>query len=278
MDRATQILGDFEASVKTRVFAYVEYGNSRAFFRMPQAWFRAMPRPMNNPRPPAGFLPLILLSLLLAGRPFGSALAAETDPKAPAKDSEKPKPEAQLWVTKHTNHVGNATLAYTATAGTMLMKDDKDEPSALFGFTAYVKDGADPVERPIVFAYNGGPGSSSIWLHMGVLGPKRTDLVDLESNTRGPFRTVENESSILEEADLVMLDPVGTGFSRAVGKAEGKDFWGVDQEVSSVAKFIVQYPSRYGRWASPKFILGESYGGMRTGGIPSNFSRNTRLL
>ena len=139
------------------------------------------------------------------------------------------------------------TIAYTASAGTMLMKNDKDDPIALFGFTAYVNDAGDPAERPIVFAYNGGPGSSSVWLHMGVLGPKRADLTDLDSNTRGPFRTVENESSILDQADLVMLDPIGTGFSRVVGTAQGKDFWGVDQDVTSVAKFIVQYLSRYGR-------------------------------
>jgi carboxypeptidase C (cathepsin A) len=205
------------------------------------------------------------LSLLLAGtlHSFG----ADTNPPPPSKKGEEPKPEAKLWVTKHTNQIGAAAIAYTATAGTMLMKNDKDEPIALFGFTAYVNEVGEPAQRPILFAYNGGPGSSSVWLHMGVLGPKRTDLVDLESNTRGPFRTVENESSILNQADLVMLDPVGTGFSRVVGKAQGKDFWGVDQDVASVAKFIVRYLSEYRRWGSPKFILGESYGGMRTGGV-----------
>ena len=118
-----------------------------------------------------------------------------------------------------------------------------------------------------MFAYNGGPGSSSVWLHMGVLGPKRADLKDLEPNTRGPYRTVENESSLLDVADLVVLDPVGTGFSKAVGSGEGNDFWGVDQDITSVANFIVQYLSRFGRWGSPKFILGESYGWMRTGGL-----------
>jgi pimeloyl-ACP methyl ester carboxylesterase len=102
---------------------------------------------------------------------------------------------------------------------------------------------------------------------MGILGPKRTQLVDIEHNTRGPFRTVENEFSILDQVDLVMIDPVGTGFSRAIGKGDNKDFWGVDQDVTSVSNFIVQYLSQYGRWASPKFVLGESYGGMRTGGV-----------
>ncbi len=102
---------------------------------------------------------------------------------------------------------------------------------------------------------------------MGILGPKRTVLDDLAANTRGPFRTVENEFTILDRADLVMIDPVGTGFSRPIGKGEGKDFWGVDQDIRSVSDFIVRYLNQYGRWAAPKFILGESYGGMRTAGV-----------
>jgi carboxypeptidase C (cathepsin A) len=163
--------------------------------------------------------------------------------------------------------LGGAPFAYTATAGTMLVTNDRDEPVALFGYTAYTKDRADRATRPIVFAYNGGPGSASAWLHMGILGPKRTALADLDANTRGPFRTVENEHTILDRADLVMIDPVGTGFSRVVGKGDGKDFWGVDQDARSVSDFIVRYLNQNGRWASPKYILGESYGGMRSGAV-----------
>ncbi len=203
------------------------------------------------------------------------AVAGDTDlPAAPKSTADaaatadaKPVPEARVWVTRHKARIGGSTVAYTATAGTILMKNDKDEPIALFGFTAYTRDGADPVTRPIMFAYNGGPGSASAWLHMGILGPRRTDLKDLESNTRGPFRTVDNDYSILDRADLVMIDPVGTGFSRVVGKGEGKDFWGVDQDIQSVSNFIVRYLGDHGRWASPKFILGESYGGMRSAGV-----------
>ncbi len=202
-----------------------------------------------------------------------AARAAEPPaaPSAPAaattKPDDKPIPEAKVWVTKHTLPIGGASLAYTATAGTMSIKNDKDEPVALFGFTGYVKDGGDARTRPIIFAYNGGPGSSSAWLHMGILGPKRTVIADLDSNSRAPFRSVDNEFSILDRADLVMIDPVGTGFSRVVGKGEGKEHWGVDQDVASVSKFIVKYLSQNNRWASPKFILGESYGGMRSGGV-----------
>ena len=209
---------------------------------------------------------LALVTFTLAVCPVS---AADVPPAPPAKPEEKPAPipEAKVWVTKHQVNMGGASIAYTATAGTLSIKNEKDEPIALFGFTAYVKDGGDLRARPIVFAYNGGPGSSSAWLHMGILGPKRTVLVDTESNTRGPFRTVDNEFGVLDRADLVMIDPVGTGFSRPVGKAEGKDFWGVDQDVKSVSAFIVKYLSQNGRWASPKFLLGESYGGMRSGGV-----------
>ena len=214
-----------------------------------------------------------LVALLLAFLPPANAGAANppaetpAKPEAATKPDQKPAPEGKVWVTRHQIHMGGTTIAYTATAGTLLMKNDKDEPIALFGFTAYVKDAGDQRTRPIVFAYNGGPGSASAWLHMGILGPKRTLLNDLDANTRGPFRTVENEFGILDRADLVMIDPVGTGFSRPVGKGEGKDFWGVDQDIKSVSDFVVQYLSQSGRWASPKFILGESYGGMRSAGV-----------
>lgn len=188
-------------------------------------------------------------------------------PEAPQVASAPQVPEAKTWTTKHRIVVDGKPLAYTATAGTMLIRDEKDEPVALFGYTAYTKDGADRVTRPLMFAYNGGPGSASAWLHLGVLGPKRTHIVDLEPNTRGPFRLVENESTILDRADLVMIDPVGTGFSRLIGKGDGKDFWGVDQDARSVADFIVRYLNQNERWSSPKYILGESYGGMRSGAV-----------
>ena len=197
--------------------------------------------------------------------PVGAAQDTKVTTEVAA--APKPTPEAKVWTTKHEIKMGGVVLAYTATAGTMLIKNDKDEPVALFGFTAYVKDGGDPRTRPIMFAYNGGPGSASAWLHMGILGPKRTVLKDLESNTSGPYRTVDNEFTILDRADLVMIDPVGTGLSRPIGKGEGKDFWGVDQDIKSVSDFILRYLTQYGRWAAPKFILGESYGGMRTAGV-----------
>jgi carboxypeptidase C (cathepsin A) len=212
-------------------------------------------------------LALLTLSASTAVADPASPQDAKAKADATAAPEAKEVPKAKVWTTKHEIRIGGAVLAYTATAGTMLIANEKDEPIALFGFTAYVKDGGDPRTRPIMFAYNGGPGSASAWLHMGILGPKRTVLDDLGANTHGPFRTVDNEFTILDRADLVMIDPVGTGLSRPVGKGEGKDFWGVDQDIRSVSDFILRYLTQSGRWAAPKFILGESYGGMRTAGV-----------
>jgi len=176
-------------------------------------------------------------------------------------------PAAKVFQSDHQLVVGGRTVSYTATAGTMLMKDDTGKPVALFGYTAYVEKGIDPAKRPILFAYNGGPGSASVWLHMGILGPQRVVVTDAGFTPPGPFERVANDSSILDEADLVMIDPVGTGFSKPVGEAEGEDFWGVDQDIKSVSAFITRYVTENGRWASPKYLLGESYGGMRSGGV-----------
>jgi len=215
--------------------------------------------------------PLAALAALLWVSSPALQAADEAKPAAEAekqdKEKEKPIPEPKVWTSKHKITLGGKAVDYEATSGTLMMKNDKDEPIALFGFTAYVRQGQDARTRPIVFAYNGGPGSASAWLHMGILGPRRAVLEDLESNTVGPFKLVDNQYSFLDRADLVLIDPVGTGFSRPVGKAEGKQFWGVDNDIRSVCDFIVRYLGEYSRWGSPKFILGESYGGIRTGGV-----------
>jgi carboxypeptidase C (cathepsin A) len=199
---------------------------------------------------------------------------AASEPTPPAEQDkqkndkqEKPVPEPKVFTSRHQIRIGGKAIDYEARTGTLLMKNDNDEPIALFGFTSYVRQGQDKGTRPIVFAYNGGPGSASAWLHMGILGPRRAVIEDLASNTRGPFKLVDNEYSFLDRADLVLIDPVGTGFSRPVGKAEGKQFWGVDNDIRSVSDFIVRYLGEFQRWASPKFVLGESYGGIRTGGV-----------
>jgi carboxypeptidase C (cathepsin A) len=198
---------------------------------------------------------------------LGAAPAFGAEEEAAEAAEPAPIPEPKTFISEHEIEAGGERVRYGATAGTLIMRDVEDKPIAEFGYTAYVRTGSDPATRPIVFAWNGGPGSASMWLHMGVLGPQRTVVEDLEVNGKGPFRRVANEYSILDVADLVMIDPVGTGYSRPVGEAEGKDFWGVDNDMRSVSDFIARYLTDNGRWASPKFILGESYGGMRAGGV-----------
>jgi carboxypeptidase C (cathepsin A) len=167
-------------------------------------------------------------------------------------------PEPLHFVSEGSTRVGGRTVNYEAVAGTLEMKNSDGDPIAHFGYTAYTQKGGDRRTRPIIFAYNGGPGSASMWLHMGILGPQRAAVEDPEFNTEGPFRRVNNEFSVLDKADLVMIDPVGTGFSRPVGEAKGEDFWGVDNDIESVANFIARYVSDNGRWQSPKYLLGES--------------------
>ena len=184
----------------------------------------------------------------------------------PAPESEAPKPESS--VTQHAIVIDGTRIAYTATAGTLIVKNGKGEPYASMGYVAYAKDGVtDPSRRPITFAYNGGPGSASIRLHMGALGPRRIVTSDAEATPPPPYQVVDNASSILDVSDLVMIDPVGTGFSKAVGKAKDEDFWGVDPDIESMSRFIVEFVNENNRWNSPKYLLGESYGTTRSAGI-----------
>jgi carboxypeptidase C (cathepsin A) len=200
---------------------------------------------------------------LLAG--FSALADGEATPTPMTAEAEEP--EAQTFSSKHEIQINGSRLNYTATAGTMLLRDDKGMPTAEYGYTFYARDGADRATRPIMFAWNGGPGSASMWLHMGVLGPKIVVMEDLKVNGKGPFRSKDNPYTVLDLVDLVMVDPVGTGYSRAVGEAKNEDFWGVDNDIRTVSDFIAQFLTANGRWNSPKFILGESYGGMRAGGV-----------
>ena len=121
--------------------------------------------------------------------------------------------------------------------------------------------------RPLMFAFNGGPGSSSLWLHMGVLGPKRVVVSDPTPTPAAPYRTVDNQFGVLDKSDLVMIDPVGTGLSHAVCEHKDDEFWGVDPDIDSISRFIAQYVSDHNRWTSPKYLLGESYGTTRAAAI-----------
>ncbi|MFQ5691036.1 MAG: S10 family peptidase [Gemmatimonadota bacterium] len=184
------------------------------------------------------------------------------------KESEKAVPKAEQSVTHHSVVIGGVTVRYTATAGTLILRDREDKPEASVGYVAYTRDGAkDPSARPITFAYNGGPGSSSLWLHMGALGPRRVKTTDAGPTPPPPYDLVDNEFSLIDVTDLVMIDPVGTGLSRAVGKKKDADFWGVDPDIESVSRFIEQYVDANNRWNSPKYLLGESYGTTRSAGV-----------
>jgi len=213
-------------------------------------------------------LPAVVTALLLLPVPSLAAEAA-TPAAEPAKATELAKePEARSSRTQHQVRIGDQLIRYTATVGWLIMKDDAGKPIARFGYTAYTRDGVtDPARRPIMFAYNGGPGSSSIWLHMGILGPRRVVVNDPGYAPPPPTPRVANEFSVLDVTDLVMVDPVGTGYSKPLGDAKGADFWGVDQDIKSVGAFIKRYVNENGRWASPKYLLGESYGGMRSAGL-----------
>ena len=155
----------------------------------------------------------------------------------PAEPAPKAKEESS--VTDHTLKIGGQTIPYKATASTILLKNEKDEPTALIYSTAYTRtDAKDATQRPLSFIYNGGPGSASLWLHMGAFGPRRVVTTDAEPTPPPPYKLVDNAGTLLDKTDMVFIDPVGTGFSHAVGKAQDKDFWGVDQDVKSLAQFI----------------------------------------
>ncbi len=217
---------------------------------------------MKNTPAAHAWLPLAACLVLIPAAWAEQETAANNDKEAKTEQSAEPKQA----VTHHQVRIAGKPVAYSATAGWLIQEKD-GKPVARFGYTAYTLDGAGAASsRPLTFAFNGGPGSSSIWLHLGILGPARVAITD-EGYTPPPGRHVPNEFSIIDVTDLVMVDPVGTGFSKPLGKAKGKDFWGVDQDIRSVAAFIKQYVSENRRWASPKFILGESYGGVRGAGL-----------
>jgi carboxypeptidase C (cathepsin A) len=203
------------------------------------------------------------------------AKPADATPPAAAA-AAAPKEESS--VTEHTIRIGGQAISYKATAATILLKNEKDEPTALIYFTAYTRsDVKDLSQRPVAFLYNGGPGSSSLWVHMGSFGPKRVAVADAEASPPPPYKANDNAYCLLDKSDLVFIDPVGTGFSHAVGKTQDKDFWGVDEDVKSLAQFIIAYVNRNDRWNSPKFLIGESYGTFRSAALSNYLQSNAGM-
>ncbi|WP_036385130.1 S10 family peptidase [Muricauda sp. MAR_2010_75] len=182
------------------------------------------------------------------------------------KETQKDIPEAETFTSTQSVTINGRTTQLATETGTVQLRDENDEPIALFGFTHYQKTNPSN-NRPIVFAFNGGPLSASFWLHFGVLGPKRIETNDPSYSKPAPYKVVNNEFSILDKADLVMIDPIGVGFSRPVGDAKWEDFWGVDQDIRSIGLFIEQFLIRTGKMNSPKYLLGESYGTFRNAGL-----------
>jgi carboxypeptidase C (cathepsin A) len=224
----------------------------------------------------------VTLALTLAlGLPFATLAqppAAKSGDAKAREDGGKGKeaakePEDKVVVTQHASRIAGAELRYTATTGTLVMRDEDGKAKATIFFVAYSKDGEDAGKRPITFAFNGGPGSSSVWLHLGAFGPRRVLANDDGSTPPPPYTLVDNDESLLALSDLVFIDPVTTGFSRAVPVDQDEPFHGVRADIESVGDFIRLYTSRYNRWASPKFLAGESYGTTRAAGLSGYLQR-----
>lgn len=194
--------------------------------------------------------------------------SAPDEAKKEEKDATPPEHhEDALSETQHTIAVAGEDISYTATAGRIVLKEDDDTKKASFFFTSYAKDGVDPADRPIVFAFNGGPGSSSVWLHLGILGPKRVALDDKGNLEIHPGELIVNDQTLLTHADLVFIDPVSTGFTRAIEKDDEKTYHHFEKDIESVGAFVRMYLTRFNRWSSPKFLAGESYGTTRSAGL-----------
>ena len=199
-------------------------------------------------------------------------------PNPPQKDKDKDEDTAKATaeetaqpVRRSVNFRGR-TLTYTATPGTLTIRNDDGEAVASMFYTAYTIPSANGRPRPVTFLFNGGPGSSTMWLHMGSFGPMKVDASIPETIAGPPFRISSNQDTLLDKSDLVFLDAVTTGLSRPVGKAKPEDFFGVDKDLDAFSRGIQRYLTKYGRWNSPKFIIGESYGTLRAAGLSSKLA------
>lgn len=208
-----------------------------------------------------------------AAAPHEPGPDTQNEATQPAAASTAP-PVEKTSKTKHSIQLNGKTLAYTATAGTLILKKD-DKPWASMFYVAYTRDDvADASKRPITFAFNGGPGSSSVWLHLGAFGPKRVEMAPDGEQPKPPYHLVDNDDTPLEFTDLVFIDPVTTGFSRPAPGIKASDFHGFDGDLESVSEFIRLYLTVAQRWASPKFLAGESYGTTRAAGLSERLLEN----
>lgn len=192
--------------------------------------------------------------------------------KAEQEQAAAPPPEHES-VTERTALIGGLEVPYRAVARTTTLRTDAGEPRASVFSVAYTRTGVeDPASRPLTFVFNGGPGSSSTWLHLGMAGPRRVDIPDGPTVSPAPYRVIDNDASLLDVSDLVFIDPVSTGYSRAAAGQEEKQFHGLREDLEWVGEFIRLHTGRAGRWASPKFLVGESYGTTRAAGLASHLA------
>jgi carboxypeptidase C (cathepsin A) len=209
---------------------------------------------------------VLAAALLFApGRELSLAQEGKDKKETEAAPAAKDSPPV---VTDHQIALNGEVLKYKVAAGKMPIRKDGGETDGEIFYMAYTVDGSEKAgPRPLTFSFNGGPGSSSVWLHLGMLGPRRVSMLADGGMPGPPYRLVDNEYSWLDLTDIVFIDPVGTGFSRPKTPEQGKEFWGLEQDIRSVAEFIRLYLSRTGRWSSPLYVIGESYGTTRAAGL-----------
>lgn len=217
------------------------------------------------------------MKLLLFLTLFCICAIAQSQTKTIVEPKEMIPVGVQVTITNGTVNYGSKTVDYTTHTGYLDLKNDTGKLIAKVFFTYYRKKGSDANARPITFTFNGGPGSSSVWLHMGALGPKRVYLKDDGTATAPPFKYINNEYSWLDKTDLVFIDPVSTGYSRAASGENPKQFHGYVEDIQSVGSFIRYFLSKYERWGSPKFLAGESYGTTRAAGLSKFLQDNYRI-
>lgn len=221
----------------------------------------------------------VLWVWMLAALVLAPLAAAEEGKAAASEEMAKEPPEPMKVVTEHRLQSGATDISYTATAEEIYLRDGDGKPTASFFTISYTKKGVQrPEDRPVTFVFNGGPGSASLWLHLGLVGPKLIDIPSDASDPGGPpYALRDNPWTILRATDLVFVDPVGTGYSKALGEKKNEDFWGFDQDADSVAEFIRTFITVHNRWNSPKYILGESYGGIRIGLLVPRLQQNLSI-
>jgi carboxypeptidase C (cathepsin A) len=230
---------------------------------------------------------LFALAMLLSSaayaadeQPAGDVPTKETKAEAPKPEADtvKASVEEDAQPVKRSIPFHGHSLSYVATPGHLTIRNDKGEPTASMFYVAYTIPSANGRARPVTFLFNGGPGSSTMWLHMGSFGPMKVDASMPETIPGPPFRYGPNPDTLLDITDLVFIDAPTTGLSREIGKAEPKDFFGVDKDLDAFTRTIERYLSKYQRWNSPKFIIGESYGTTRAAGLSrSLFDKGVQL-